>query len=296
MTGNLGNTGNTANTGNTGNSGSAGSSGAREWGFADRLNRPLINAQDPPGTDPLPIVLPTDKGYADRNWDAYWYSWRVLTEFAQAGWIGDGKDQIAMDPPPLDDTPSEMQDLFQLARTQRADALDEIVAQKDEFISYFMALIGASPQSRPNTHRVISAASLIALFAAMHFKAKFRRQRPSSLYPLLLPPVQVPGHASYPSGHATQSKLIALCVGGLVITKLEDASQKVIKSQLETMSTRIAFNREIGGLHYHSDSENGRTLAGSIYEKLSADIKQPDAQKKVPSFAAAVAAAMTEWT
>ena len=53
--------------------------------------------------------------------------------------------------------------------------MGEIIAQKDEFVSYFMGLLNASPHSHPNTHRVLYAASLIALFVAMHFKDKFKR-------------------------------------------------------------------------------------------------------------------------
>jgi hypothetical protein len=38
----------------------------------------------------------------------------------------------------------------------------------------------------------------------------------------------------------------------------------VISSNLRTLATRIARNREIAGLHYPSDSNHGRALAGTI--------------------------------
>jgi hypothetical protein len=253
-----------------------------------------VNAQDPPGTEPLPIIYPTAQGYADRNWGAYWYGWRILTEFAQAGWIGNGEGQITM-PSPTDDPRAEIERLFLLARSERADAMDEIVAQKDEFISYFMALLSSSPHSRPYTHRLISAASLIALFVAMHFKAVHRRQRPSALYPLLMPPIQVPGHASYPSGHATQSQLISRCVSGLLLVNLPADTQMVITNHLDKLARRIALNREIGGLHYGSDSTEGQALANAIFAKLEADLKLPENERKVPSFAETVAKAIAEW-
>jgi len=42
----------------------------------------------------------------------------------------------------------------------------------------------------------------------MHYKYQFDRPRPSQISPLLMPPIEVPGHASYPSGHATESWLL----------------------------------------------------------------------------------------
>ena len=103
-----------------------------------------------------------------------------------------------------------------LARLERTDAMGEIIAQKDEFVSYFMGLLHATPHSHPHTYRVLYSASQIALMAAMHFKYKFNRARPVQLYPPL-PPCETPGHASYPSGHATQSRMMENCMG-LVLT------------------------------------------------------------------------------
>ena len=67
---------------------------------------------------------------------------------------------------------------------------------------------------------MLNIASLVALFVSMYYKGKYKRPRPSELCPALLPPIVVPGHASFPSGHATQARLMSLgawatCYAGL---------------------------------------------------------------------------------
>lgn len=63
--------------------------------------------------------------------------------------------------------------------------------------------------THPYTLGLCKIAETVGFFLAMHFKARFNRPRPSRISHELLPPVEGPGHASYPSGHATQSYLIA---------------------------------------------------------------------------------------
>ena len=66
----------------------------------------------------------------------------------------------------------------------------------------------------------------------MHYKAKFNRERPSQVCPALLPPIPVPGHASYPSGHATQAHLMALCVADVVRNAVLDANLKALAARI----------------------------------------------------------------
>lgn len=292
-----GNTGNTGNTGNVGNLATLGDPGDG-WTFADRVNYPVV---DDPNLDqtPFPVVA---MGYPDRCWGAYWYAWRVLTEFVTALWPAmieqGGANEITMPDPGGFDAADEIRDLIELARLERADALAEIIAQKDEFVSYFMGLLNASPHSYPNTQRVLTAASHIALFAAMYFKDKFARQRPSQLCPPLLPPFEVPGHASYPSGHATQSRLMARCME-FVLTRAALGNSARLTNDLQGLAARIARNREIGGFHYQSDSTEGQNLADAMFAQLEADLAlaDPDANgaPKMSRLNRAVRAAIKEW-
>jgi hypothetical protein len=59
-----------------------------------------------------------------------------------------------------------------------------------------------SPASHRNTFLLVYSAQMAGSMVAMHFKRIFARARPSRLDPALLPPIEVPGHASYPSAHA----------------------------------------------------------------------------------------------
>jgi len=55
---------------------------------------------------------------------------------------------------------------------------------------------------------------------------------------------------------------------------------------LTALAERIARNRELAGLHYASDSDAGKTLAGAVHGLLSPR----------PVYMAAVAAAQGEWS
>ena len=90
---------------------------------------------------------------------------------------------------------------------ERADALGEILSQNDEFRSDFIAILGVTPQSHPATCRLLHIAELVGIMVSMHFKEVHKRRRPSQVCPALRPPIPLPGHASYPSGHATQAYL-----------------------------------------------------------------------------------------
>src|SRR5437868_15103207 len=110
-------------------------------------------------------------------------------------------------------------------------------------------------------------ASQIASFGALYFKGHYNRARPSQLCPALLPPIPVPGHASFPSGHSTQAHLMMLCL----VHVLEEADvpqpdRDAISADLRVLADRVARNREIAGLHYASDSKGGVALAKSVFD------------------------------
>lgn len=160
----------------------------------------------------------------------------------------------------------EIDDLVTAASNERADTLGEILSQSDEFISYFLNLMTARPGAYPQTTTVLAVASLVGTFVAMYFKGAYRRPRPSQLCPALLPPIEVPGHASFPSGHSTQAHLMALCMND-VFSGLPQ--QNTMVDDLTTLADRIARNREIAGLHYASDTAAGVALAHSVLAVLS---------------------------
>ncbi|HEY8612954.1 MAG TPA: hypothetical protein VIL69_16915, partial [Roseomonas sp.] len=207
---------------------------------------------------------------------------------AVTGWKADAEAAVLPHLPPNKAAIQvEIDNLVLAAADERADALGEILNQDIDFIGEFVELLGASPHGHPHTFRLLFAASLIGQFAAMHCKNVHNTPRPSRLCPALLPPIPVPGHPAFPSGHATQAYLIAELAAHVL-----PASLAPLGDVLRERAKRIARNREIAGLHFESDSKAGRALALAI-----ASILQNAA--KMPVFAHAtagtVAGAKAEW-
>jgi hypothetical protein len=151
----------------------------------------------------------------------------------------------------------------------------------------------------------MNIASLVALYCCLYWKGYYQRVRPSQLMPALMPPISIPGHASFPSGHATQSKLVALCIEQLLPGYQQDATKKLpaapsqgslcdeLTPNLRHLARRIARNREIAGLHYPSDSVGGRILAKQIFSTMLFDESNA---APVPSYANALSLARAEWS
>jgi hypothetical protein len=170
------------------------------------------------------------------------------------------------------------------------------MAQKDEFVSEFMGLLAATPVSHPNTFRFMHLMNLLAAFTAMHWKGEYKRLRPSQRLPMLRPPTQVPGHSSYPSGHATQASLIARGTARII---------PATATNLMGLAARIGHNRELAGLHYPSDTKAGESLAEKIFTMIEKDRTPPSlpitdlpatpSSPTMPLYGKAFDAAYGEW-
>lgn len=293
-------------------SGNAGNAGDAGWTFADRANHPFVDEAALLGHEApyLPGTTVATQAFRGRGWSPTMHAWFVLQEVAprlelsvltppgsarsrgRVAYRRTGGTPVVQEfegPQPVD--AAMVAALLELARNERADALTEILGQKDEFGSYFMGLVGASPSSHPATHRVVVGASLIALHAAVFFKAAWNLARPSEFHPGLFPPFEIPGHPSFPSGHATQARLIALCLKQVLAPpsgRLEDARGRA----LDALAARIARNREIAGVHTAQDSEAGRQLGAAVATVLAAMAAR---ESDCPRVQAMFAAATAEW-
>jgi membrane-associated phospholipid phosphatase len=256
----------------------------------------------------LPFVMELDESHAplrfkrvhrnyfgDRAWAARWWASLVLHDFVATPWRATIDPIMATEwnkiTPP--DTDKEITDLTVAARDERAPAMGEILSQDVEFTTDFMALLAITPGSHPHTYRVLHIASLIGSYAVLYYKGFYDRPRPSQRCPALLPPIPMPGHASWPSGHATQAWLKALCIEhvlqGVQSGTLTQDDLDAVSSNLRTLAIRVARNREIAGLHYPTDSDAGRTLAATIAPFLT------DMDPQTTWFGKAVTAAQHEW-
>jgi hypothetical protein len=187
-------------------------------------------------------------------------------------------DKIELEPFPTEsELKEEIEELIAISE-YRAGVMNEALAQRSNLIAYWRGVLMFDSGSAPRTCDLIEIASYVGQFQAMHYKRKFNRPRPSQISPSLLPPVNPPGHPSYPSGHATEAYLMAHCLKE-VMPKAASApanpkysgrrsSHKVSpdSSPLLRMAQRIARNREVLGLHYRSDSACGKKLAEESFK------------------------------
>jgi hypothetical protein len=199
-------------------------------------------------------------------WGANWWAWQVLIAFTGTSWRTMANAPANLSSPPAQ---AEFNRLIEAAEDERADALGEIITQHaayDDIAACFMSLLRMTPATHPETFRLLQIAGLVGLFVSMHWKMKSKRPRPSEVLPALKPSVPVPGHPSYPSGHATQAYLMALVVQEAMIkpgTTPDTTLRDKWKPLLDTLAWRIGRNREIAGMHYASDSAAGAKLASA---------------------------------
>jgi len=155
--------------------------------------------------NPFEVTMPP------RSWDPAFYQIVLLTEFAQ-NWapnatMTDEIQTILVNG--IAAAHRERENLEALMAFRPGD-LDEVTSQMNSFDAYFRGALGYSVSSHPCTNYLVQGAMRVAEFAAMYYKNLFQRPRPYQLWPQLMPPVAVPGHASFPSAHSTQANTIAL--------------------------------------------------------------------------------------
>jgi membrane-associated phospholipid phosphatase len=154
---------------------------------------------------------------------------------------------------------------------------------------YWCGVLMFGKASHPWTYDLMEIALRIAQFQAMHYKRMANkakatdkegrgRPRPSQLSPALMPPIEVPGHASYPSGHATEAYLISKCLAEVMPAAASTPYDQPRaghpgdpeSTPLQRLAQRVARNREVLGLHYKSDSLAGMVLATHTFGILMA--------------------------
>jgi hypothetical protein len=260
---------------------------------------PPENTEPPNGPPPhwqqnlsrhfTPVTFPNGPGnpfeitFPPRAWDPAFYQVVLLTEFVRVWSPTAAMDAAlggilanAMLPANQD---SERRNLIAMIEF-RAGLLNEVVSQMTTFDAYFQGALGYTTASHPCTNFLVQGCMRAAEFAAMHYKNFFQRPRPSQHWPQLMPPVQVPGHASFPSAHATQTHTIAAVLQNVaagVVPSVDDITNR--------LAQRISRGREVQGLHYPSDTIAGQHLAQDVATAFMA----------APGIARLLDAAQREW-
>jgi hypothetical protein len=225
--------------------------------------------------DPFVVTLPP------RGWDPAYYQLVLLTEFAQA-WKPDAATEAALNGilnNALAGQAAERSNMKELIEF-RAGVLTEVLAQMTSFDAYFQGALAFTRATHPCTNFLFQGAMRAAEFVSMYYKNLYQRARPWQLWPELMPPIQVPGHASFPSGHATQAYTCAKV--------LQTVAAAVVPSVIDIttrLAQRIARGREVLGVHYPSDSAAGLLLSGEIATVYMG----------CPTVARLVTAAQQEW-
>jgi len=199
--------------------------------------------------------------------------------FPLSAWDGQVLNKLIIDPGYLDknlefDLPSppsnsskETQDELMLlkkyAQEERTEEQVEkilIEARHGDFSEIYLDEGPIEESLRKSSYRILQFADDEIVYFIVHYKKRFSRPRPSQLIPELELVVPNPGHAAYPSGHATQS---------MVFSKILSLIDPENESTYIKYAKDIAKRREIAGVHYPGDSRTGQLLADKLVNELS---------------------------
>jgi len=258
--------------------------------------------RETPNSAPGPIFVKS-------SWDPVYYAFVVLSVFvrSQSAWPSWSTILGAALPPNAPVEEGEFKELHDLIQ-YRPGVLGEALAQRDDIISHFRGVLSFTALTHPYTYGLCKIAETIGFFLVMHYKGVFNRPRPSRLAPQLMPPIDVPGHAAFPSGHATQSHLIALCLKEVVPVSAWKAlnasggewlnpTTGLSMGPIFRIAERLARNREVLGLHYPSDSLAGKLLAQAAHPLIVDTLSRIKAgtNTMTPAGFDLLAAAKAEW-
>lgn len=260
--------------------GDGGSSGV----YAMRADQPLVDINVKPYN--LNATFP------DNAWDPDLVSLTIMPEFL-AEKDASGKHWkeavIAELPAPLPITEQMIDEMRLLVVTDRPEAAGEIAQEHANFQLRYLHLLGISRQSNPRTFLLMKIAARVGEFSMITLKRLKKPEapwdlrwqpRPSQVCPTLFPLMPVPGHASYPAGHALIAWLTTECLKD--IPKL---SAPAYTNSLEAIADRVGRNRVIAGFHFPQDIEAGKKAGKKIHEFL----------KNCPFYRDTLAQAKQEW-
>jgi acid phosphatase (class A) len=184
---------------------------------------------------------------------------------AQTHYLPAGEpDAVALlAPPPLPDSPEQAADLAEVQSVSRAASSNEAaaaLAEKKFTVFSFAPAVGASfrPDTLPRTEEFFRLVQKDAEIVTDNAKQHWKRPRPYTVDPTLAAG-KLEKSFSYPSGHSTESMVLAL-----VLADLFPARHDAIIAQ----ARGIGWRRVESGRHYATDIYAGRVLAQAIVREM----------------------------
>lgn len=136
--------------------------------------------------------------------------------------------------------------------------IDALVAQNEGIDGFMLQCVGAVPERDAAKYELARAVSILVNLVCLRLKHAFAVGRPSTLDSGIVPMLPVPGHGSFPGGHANMASALAVVVAAI--------TEGTPYAELKAVAGEIALNRVRAGLHYQLDSDAGHLLG----EKLGA--------------------------
>jgi hypothetical protein len=142
-----------------------------------------------------------------------------------------------------------------------AVAIDELVAQDVELDVFMLRGVGQRPTpENGRRYELARAVSIVVNLVCQRLKHAFAVPRPHEVDGQIEPLLAVPGHSSFPGGHATMASALAVVLADVV----PDAEY----DKLDALARDIAINRVKAGLHYPLDSTAGHALGTTLAQDL----------------------------
>jgi membrane-associated phospholipid phosphatase len=150
-------------------------------------------------------------------------------------------------------------DQVQSWATRREERAAEILSQIGPQSVFWASVCQLQPHRTPRTLELMDCALTFAMMVCMRIKHAFNCPRPGEYSPNIQPIIPVPGFSTFPSGHATESRMFAD-----VMLELTNRTGTPLDTQLHRLSLRITENRMVAGLHFPMDGVAGQKLGAEL--------------------------------
>ncbi len=160
-----------------------------------------------------------------------------------------------------------------------AAKMNELIAQSQDVDAFILDALNIPADGFPATHTLLRTALMCASQVCFKAKDLFRVERPSQfLKGKLIPILPLPPHSSYPGGHATQAGAVIRVLAHLLKTIKRATGRPDSEGNggepgwhaLEKLAKVIATNRQIAGLHYEFDNDDGLALGFWVADRFIA--------------------------